>query len=328
MNSLLHHVASTSLTYTAAADDFKAFFTGKVDTNRATTATAPAPTIEHGQVPSLANFNNVTVEEVSQIPRKIPNKQCELDPTSTWLVRNLCDVLAPIITSMANGSFTQGSFPDSHKHAVFRPRIKKPSLDPLDIKSYRPISNMSLVSKTVERLVLNRMDVHANRYGLLPTRQSAYRQHHSTETEVTIVHHDMERSTDADFVSALVLLVLSAAFDTVDHGILLEVLSGRFSVENLELNWFRSCHTGRTQTFTTPSGSSAPVALTCSVPQGSAIGPKKFIMYTEDIKATIDRLIINHHLYTDDSQLLAHMKINAVMKHHRRLETCVKSLLD
>ena len=185
---------------------------------------------------------------------------------------------------------------------------KKPR-DPLDIKSYRPISNLSLVSKTVEWLVVNRMNVHANQYGLLPARQSAYRQHHSTETAVTIVHNDIVRSTDAGFMSALVLLDLSTAFNTVDHGILLKVLAKRFGVENLELDWFRSYHTGCTQTFTTPSGSSAPVALTSSVPQGLVIGPKEFIIFTEDIKETIDRFIINHHLYADDSQFRAHTKI-------------------
>ena len=155
MNWLLRPVASTSVTHTA--DDFSTNFTGKVDTIRATTATAPAPTIEHRQVPPLASFNYVTVEEVYQILRKMPNKQCELDPMPTGLVKELCDVLAPIITSMANASFTQGLFPDSHKHAVVRPKIKKPSLDSLDIKSYRPISNLSLISKTVERLVVNRI---------------------------------------------------------------------------------------------------------------------------------------------------------------------------
>ena len=54
-----------------------------------------------------------------------------LDPMPTWLVKELCDVLAPIITSTANASVTQGLLPDSHKHAVVRPRIKKPSLDSL-----------------------------------------------------------------------------------------------------------------------------------------------------------------------------------------------------
>ena len=154
-------------------------------------------------------------------------------------------MLAPFITSTANASFTQGLFPDSHKHAVVRPRIKKPSLD--------------------------RLAIHMNQYGLFPARQSAYRQRRSTETAVTIVYNDIARSTDAGFVSALVLLDLSAAFDTVDHAILLKVLTERFGVENLELDWFRSYHTRRTQTFTTPSGSSSPVALTCSVPRGSMI---------------------------------------------------------
>ena len=201
--------------------------------------------IEHRQVLPLSSFNNVTVEKVSQILRKTPNKQCELDPMPTWLVKKLCDVLAPIIRSMANASFTQRLFLVSHKHAVVRPRSKKLSFDQLDITSYRPISNLSLFSKTVERLVVNRMNLYLNQYDLFPARQSAYRQHHSTETAVTIVHNDIVRSTDAGFVSALVLLDLSAVFDTVDHAILLEVLTERFGVENRELDWFRSYHTRR-----------------------------------------------------------------------------------
>ena len=72
----------------------------------------------------------------------------------------------------------------------------------------------------------------------------------------------------------------------------MEILTKRFGVENLELDWFRSYHTGGTQTFTIPSDSLAPVALTCSVPQGSVIGPKELIMYTEGIKETIDRFIL------------------------------------
>ena len=116
-----------------------------------------------------------------------------------------------------------------------------------------------------------------------------------------------------------------------DHGILLYCwrYSPKYSVsKNLERDWFHSYYTGRTQTFTTPSGSSAPVALACSVPQGSVISSKKLIRYTEDIKETIERFIINHHLYADNSQHLAHMKINAVLEHCRQLETCVESFLD
>ena len=78
---------------------------------------------------------------------------------------------------------------------------------------------------------------------------------------LTIAYNDIVRSTDASFFFALLLLDGSAAFDTVDDGILLEILIERFSVENLELDCLRSYHTGRTQTFATPSDSSAPLAF-------------------------------------------------------------------
>ena len=124
-------------------------------------------------------------------------KQCELNSIPTWLVKELCDVLAPVMTAMDNASFTQSRFPDTHKHAIVRPRFKKPSLDPTDVTSYHPISNLSFVSKTVKRLVVNRLAAHANQHSLLPVRQSTHRQHHLIETAVIIIHNDIVRSTDA-----------------------------------------------------------------------------------------------------------------------------------
>ena len=83
----------------------------------------------------------------------------------------------------------------------------------------------------------------------LPAQQSAYRPFHSTETAVLSVHNDLVRAVDDCSVSQLVLLDLSAAFDTVDHQVLLCVLSDRFGISVTALNWFESYLSDRTQSF-------------------------------------------------------------------------------
>ena len=220
-------------------------------------------------------------------------------------------------------SFGEGVFPDSHKHALVWLRIKKPTLDLLDIKSFRPISNPSFVSKMTERLVVDRFNAHISTYHLLPPRQSAYRPYHSTETAIMIVHNDIIRAINAGNVSALVLLDLSAAFDTIDHDIVIEILNLRFGVVDYALNWFRSYFSGRTQSFCTPTGTSKPDNLNSSVPHGSVIGPQKFIAYTGNITDTIDVFSVDHHLYADDTQLQKHMHVCEIQANRQNLAQCV-----
>ena len=90
-----------------------------------------------------------------------------LDPIPMWVVIMCCSVLALAITKVIELLFEEGIFPESHKHAVVRPRINKPSLDPLAIRSFRPISNLSFISKLTERLVVNQFNEHA--HAVLPT---------------------------------------------------------------------------------------------------------------------------------------------------------------
>ena len=155
-------------------------------------------------------------------------------------------------------------------------------------------------------------------YHLLPPLQSAYRPYHSTETAITIVHNDIVRAFDAGKVSMLVLLDLSAAFDTVDHDVLIEILNLRFGVVDCALDWFRSYLSGRTtQSFCTTTGTSKPVNLNCSVSQGSVIRPQKSIAHTGDITDTTDVFLVDHHLYADDTQLQKYMcacEIQAIVK--------------
>ena len=123
-----------------------------------------------------------------------------------------------------------GIFPSSHSRAVVLPRLKKSTLDPDNLSSYRPISNLSFLSKVVERAVAKGYVCHVTTNSLLPSRQSAYRPFHSVETTLVSVHNDLVRATDSVLVTGLVLLDLSSAFDTVDHPILLSTLTHRHAV--------------------------------------------------------------------------------------------------
>ena len=114
-----------------------------------------------------------------------------------------------------------GVVPSTLKSAYIMPILKKSDLDPLDAKSYRPISNLSVVSKLLERLVSRQLVAYLTDNDLFPDLQSAYRANHSTETAVLRVLSDILTALDSGNLVVLMLLDLSAAFDSVDHAALL-----------------------------------------------------------------------------------------------------------
>ena len=127
---------------------------------------------------------------------------------------------------------------------------------------------------------------------------------------------------------ALVLLNLSAAFDTVDRGILLDMLFSRFGDTDRVFEWFQSYLTGWTQVFCTGSDHSEVTLIACSVPQGSIAGPLLFIDYTKDLEDTISSFTFNHHMYADDMQLLAHMSLQDVQYVRSVLKRCILAIQD
>jgi hypothetical protein len=215
-----------------------------------------------------------------------------------------------------------GVFPSQLKQALVLPLLKKPSLDPNATSSYRPISNLSFISKLIERIVCKHFADHVSTSQLFPAQQSAYRAFHSTETAVLSVHNGLVRAIDNGQVSSLMLLDLSAAFDTVDHDILLEVLSSRFGVNGLALDWFRSYLTERTQTFTYQGKQSVSYAVSCSVPQGSVLGPVEFIAYMEEITEVTDRCEVQSNFYADDIQLYASCRPSNIRTVRAKLSDC------
>jgi len=111
-----------------------------------------------------------------------PNKQSDSDPIPTWLLKVCASVLTPTITNIVNLSLSSGQFHRILKESVISPLLKKPTLDKDQLSNYRPISNLSLISKIIERVVKSRITDHLVSNSLHNPHQSAYCKHHSTET--------------------------------------------------------------------------------------------------------------------------------------------------
>ena len=131
------------------------------------------------------------------------SKSCQLDPVPTTVVKEFLLELFPFITDMCNASLAEGSIPLSQRHAIITPRLKKTNADPSGAKKYRPISNLTFMSKLVESLVCRQLVAHLERHGLIPTLQSAYRRGHSTETAVLKVVSDILRAADHTEITLL-----------------------------------------------------------------------------------------------------------------------------
>jgi len=204
--------------------------------------------------------------------RQLPDKQSATDLMPTRLLKQHVDVFAPFLTALFNRSLSLGVVPTVFKAAYITPRLKKPDLDPSDVKSFRPISNLTVLSKVLEHLVARQLLDHVRVHKLLPSLQSAYRAQHSTETAVLKVLSDILTAADRSDLSMLTLLDLSAAFDTVDHPILLRRLMTSHGVNGVVHMWISSYLANRTQYVCCPGSRSTPLPVLCGVPQGSVLG--------------------------------------------------------
>jgi hypothetical protein len=116
-----------------------------------------------------------TEDDVRRIIIESPTKSCTLDPIPTFLLKESIDALLPFITAMINASLQEGCLPVTQKHALVLALLKKTSLDPNELRNYRPVSNLTFISKVVERVVVKQLVDFLHLNSLMPRLQSAYR---------------------------------------------------------------------------------------------------------------------------------------------------------
>ena len=162
--------------------------------------------------------------------------------------------------------------PKLFQNRICHPLLKKANLDRDLLKNYRPVSNLSFISKLIEKVVAKQLNNYIDSEGLSNINQSTYRRRHSTESALLKIQNDIAASMDSGKAVALTLLDLSA-FNTIDHDILFNSLRDWFGVDGTVLRWIKSYLSNHKQKVKLGNSFSDAFSLPYGVPQDSVLGP-------------------------------------------------------
>ncbi len=261
----------------------------------------PQPTRSTAQTP-IFSFCPLTEAEVSKLLLSSHPTTCPLDPIPSHLLQAISPTLLPALTHIINTSLLTGIFPTAFKQARVTPLLKKPTLITSLTDSFRPVSLLPFIAKTLKQVVFNQVSLFLSQNNKLNAKQSGFRSDHSTETALLSVTEALRIAKADSKSSVLILLDLSAAFDTVNHQILLSTLSS-LDITGIPLRWFESYLTGRSFRVAWGGEVSKAHQLVTGVPQGSVLGPLLFSTYTTSLAPIIQAHGFSYHFYTDDTQL-------------------------
>ena len=274
---------------------------------------------------SFTEFSPILDDELKELINSMPDKTCSNDPIPTWLYKKCVSQLINITSIIVNLSLS-GNFPSVLKEASIRPGLKKANLDSDELKNYRPISNLTFMSKLIEKCVHKQITGYIEENDLFADLQSGYRKAHSCETAITRIHNDLLCIIDNETNALLLLLDLSAAFDTVNHRLLIRKLHNFYGIGGNVIKWLESYLSDRSFQVKIKQSNSKSYVLEIGVPQGSILGPLLFILYTKDLQDIVTKYGLSVHLYADDTQIYLALDVHSTTVDLTKITACFSEI--
>ena len=248
----------------------------------------------------LNAYDPTSAEEITLLIKSHGVKVGPGDVLTPRIIKSHLPVLLPHFVKLVNLSLSSCSTQGLNEAHVV-PILKSLNLDHDNFKNYRPVSLLSFISKLTERVVHDRINKHLTANSLNSSSQFGYKKNHNVETLMLKLVDDILIAVDRNFGVVMLIVDLSAAFDTVDHQLLIKILRDRYMIGGSALNWIKSFLTDRSQRVKIGNSLSDSLAVLFGVPQGSILGPLLFNLYCSTINDAFCSSGFSSMGYADDN---------------------------